>query len=86
MRRRALLLLAASPTGCSEANMLTRGFTPELLAELIRDGVAVADSNEMRAGKRLTMRITEAGWLALAQRPGHHRREDATGDVPPTHG
>jgi len=63
MRRRALLLLAASPTGCSEANMLARGFTPELLA---RDGVAIADSNNVRAGKRLTVRITEAGRQALA--------------------
>jgi hypothetical protein len=36
-KRRALELLAASRGGCTEAIMLARGFTVELLVDLVED-------------------------------------------------
>jgi hypothetical protein len=41
-RRRALGLLAASRDGCTEALMLAHGFTVEMLADLVRAGLATA--------------------------------------------
>ncbi len=60
-RRRALLLLIGSPGGCAESMMVAHGFKPELLAELIRDGLAAAHIENTHAGKRPIMKITEVG-------------------------
>jgi hypothetical protein len=68
--RRALLLLAASPGGCSEANMLAKGFKLELIAEMIRDGLVAAHIGNVYAGKRPVVRITQAGWQALGNAGG----------------
>jgi hypothetical protein len=69
-RRRALELLAASPDGCSEALMFANGFTAELLLELVRAGLASAHAERVVADGRMMevarMKISEAGWQALA--------------------
>jgi hypothetical protein len=49
-RRRALKLLAASPDGCTEAIMLAHGFTADMLADMIRAGLATAHAERMVAG------------------------------------
>jgi len=56
-QRRALQLLASSPFGVTEVNMLAHGFTRRTPAGLIRAGLAIA------RGK--TIRITAAGRRAL---------------------
>src|SRR5262245_61785862 len=69
-RRRALELLAASPEGCTEALMFAKGFTAELLVELVRAGLASAHAERMIAGGKMMevarVKISEAGWQALA--------------------
>jgi hypothetical protein len=71
-RRRALELLAASRDGCSEAIMLAHGFTVDVLAEIVRAGLAMANVKRMvAAGKRIEVirvRITEAGRRAFVGR------------------
>ena len=49
-RLRALELLAASHTGCTEAIKLAHGFTVEQMAELVRAGLAMATVERMVAG------------------------------------
>jgi hypothetical protein len=72
-RRRALELLAASRDGATEAIMRAHGFTGEQMVELVRDGLASATAERVRAGKHemevATVRITEAGRRALAGEP-----------------
>jgi hypothetical protein len=69
-QRRALRLLAGSPLGVTEANMLAHGFTIEMLYALVRDGLATAEQRETRAGRRpikvIWLTITDAGRQALA--------------------
>jgi hypothetical protein len=69
-QRRALRLLAGSPLGCTEAILLAHGFKTELLALLVRDGLATTQPGTMRAGRRqikvLWVMITDAGQRALA--------------------
>ena len=69
-RRRALELLASSPDGCTEALMLANRFPVETLVELIRSGLASAETERMIAdGKQIEVarvRITEAGRRALS--------------------
>jgi hypothetical protein len=49
-QRRALRLLdEAEPRGSTESIMLAHGFAIELLAGLVRDGLATAESERMRA-------------------------------------
>jgi hypothetical protein len=48
----ALRLLAASPLGCTEAIVLAHGFKTELLAVLVRDGLAITQPGTTRAGRR----------------------------------
>jgi hypothetical protein len=67
--RRALELLAGCcPGGCAEALMIALGFTRELLSDLIRGGLARADTEHMVEGGKLVdvrrYRITAAGWRA----------------------
>jgi hypothetical protein len=49
--------------------MLARGFTPEMMVEMIRDGLAAASSERMVAGGKsieiARVRITDAGRRAL---------------------
>jgi hypothetical protein len=71
-RRRALELLAASPGGCTEAILIAQGFTVDMLAKLIRAGLATAGTERMVAGGRsievVRVRITDAGGQVLAGR------------------
>ena len=69
-RRRALTLLARSPDGCTEAVMMVHGFTIELLAGLIRDGLATAKTERVVGRGRkpievVRIKITKAGRQAL---------------------
>ena len=69
-QRRALVLLAGfGDAGCSEAIMLTHGFTVGQLAELIRLGLIAAEhvvgGGQTSNGK---LKITEAGQRALSGR------------------
>jgi len=68
--RRALEMLAASGScGCTHSELLTRGFTVELL-ELVRDGLAAVATETVKAGGRqieiARVRITDPGRQALA--------------------
>jgi hypothetical protein len=69
-RRRALELLAGSRDGVAEALMLAHGFSIEQMVHLIRDGLATATAERMRAGSRpievARVRVTEAGRRTLA--------------------
>jgi hypothetical protein len=58
-------LLAGSRDGCTEASMLARGFSIDMLVEMINTGLASASTERVVAG-RLPMevtrvRITEVG-------------------------
>jgi hypothetical protein len=69
-RRRALELLAGcGADGCSEAVMKAHGFTVEQMMELVRDGLAMATPQRVKAGRArmeaATVRITDAGRKAL---------------------
>jgi hypothetical protein len=55
-RQRALELLASSRDGCTEAIMLAHGFTIEEMVELVRAGVATAQTERVVAGGR-TMEV-----------------------------
>jgi hypothetical protein len=70
-RRRALLLLASCPDGCTEAVMLAHGFTVEQFGELVRTGLATATPERVVTGSRSAevarMHITEAGRGAMAK-------------------
>jgi hypothetical protein len=67
---RALTFLVESANGCNEAIMLAHGFTPRLIANLVRAGLATARAEHLHSGGRaieLTrLRITAAGRRALA--------------------
>ena len=62
-RLRALSLLASSADGRTEARLLSRGFTREVISGLIRDGLATAST--VRVGRTpievVRIKITEAG-------------------------
>ena len=68
-QRRALRVLAGGPHGCTEASMLAHGFKAELLAALVRDGLATTQPGTIRAGNRqvnvVWVMITDAGHRAL---------------------
>jgi len=70
-QRRALELLSdAGLNGCTGATLLSHGFSIEMLADLIRDGLATAHREPlMSAGQRqidvARVRITDAGRRAL---------------------
>jgi hypothetical protein len=70
-QRRALRLLVRNSNGHTEAIMLAHGFTIAMLAVLVRDGLASARPETVRAGKRpikvTRVRITDAGRQALAE-------------------
>jgi hypothetical protein len=70
-QRRALELLAASPRGCTKGRLLADGFTVDMLADLVRKGLATAHRETMRVGGRQIRieryRITDAGRLKIDQ-------------------
>jgi hypothetical protein len=70
-QRSALVMLAGSPNGATEAIVLAHGFTIEMLDALVRDGLATAEQREMRAARQpikvIRLTITDAGRLALAR-------------------
>jgi hypothetical protein len=65
-QRRALDMLAGSHHGCTEAILRAQGFSVELLADLMRTGLAKAEPETTQAGPRVRIRITDAGKPALA--------------------
>jgi hypothetical protein len=68
-QRRALELLAGGPRGATKARLLTDGFTVDMLADLVREGLATAQRETMRVGSREIRveryRITDAGRNAI---------------------
>ena len=64
-----LRLLARGPHGCTEAITLAHGFKAELLAALVRDGLATTQPGTMRADRRqvkvVWVMITDGGHRAL---------------------
>jgi hypothetical protein len=67
-RRRALIVLAESLDGCTEAIMLAHGFTAELLVELVQEDLATVITERGGGSKSLEVirfKITEAGRRAL---------------------
>jgi hypothetical protein len=70
-QRRALQLLARSPSGCTEALLMAHGFEVAMLSRLVLDGLAVAVDHSTTAGRRRMkvtwLRITNAGRKAITQ-------------------
>jgi hypothetical protein len=64
-QRRALRLLTCNPFGATETVMHVHGFTRPMLANLIRAGLATAQSETGKAIAVGRIRITDAGrrWL-----------------------
>jgi len=56
-RRRALELLDASCDGCTEAIMQARGVTIEMLADLVRDGLATVHRRPARMRRACRWRL-----------------------------
>jgi hypothetical protein len=50
--RRALMLLADAPHGCSISIMLAHGFSNARLDKLVRDGLATLQPGTVRSGTR----------------------------------
>jgi hypothetical protein len=69
-QRRALKLLAGRDFGFTEAIVLAHGFKAEVLAALVRQGLATKQPGTVRAGRRqmevVWVMITDAGQRALA--------------------
>ena len=69
-QRRALEILAtAGIDGCTGAALFARGFTIDMLADLVRDGLATARRETLKVGKRKVtiarVWIADAGQRAL---------------------
>ena len=80
-QRRALRLLACSPFGATEAIMHVHGFTRQMLANVVRVGLATAQSETGKAIAVGRIRITDAGrpWLedaAKSELRGPNRFKD----------
>ena len=70
MRRRALELLASRPNGLTKKLLVrAHGFDTDMIAGLVRTGLAMARRENMKAGSRaievVRIRITGAGRDAL---------------------
>jgi hypothetical protein len=63
------ILAAAGLRGCAGATLLAHGFSVDMLAGLVHDGLATAHRQTMRVGRRkiqfARMMITDAGRRAL---------------------
>jgi hypothetical protein len=68
--QRALGILARSPNGCAEADMLAYGFKCALLADLVQNGLVTANPQDTREGRHSVtvawITITDAGRKAIA--------------------
>jgi len=65
-RRRALTMIAdAGPRGQPHALLLANGFSRQLLAAMVRDGLAIPATIVVRSGGKTHMKITAAGRKAL---------------------
>jgi hypothetical protein len=68
-QRQALELIASLPRGCTKGLLLADGFAADMLADLIREGLATAHRGAVRAGGRQIRveryRITDAGRKAI---------------------
>ena len=68
-RRGALGILADAPHGLTEGLLLTHGIATDTIASLVRDGLATARPETMKAGgqaiKVKRVKITDAGQRAL---------------------
>ena len=68
------MIADAVQNGVTEAVALERGFTPDLLAGLVRDGLAAATVDRVVVGghtaKLVRLRITNTGTLALIRCAG----------------
>jgi hypothetical protein len=80
--RGALIMLANSPRGVTEALLFAHGFKRETIAGLIHAGLATVTPETVRAGGRTVevgrVRITNMGQRALAGTRPHTRH----GDIP----
>jgi hypothetical protein len=69
-QREALELIAGGPRGYTKGRLLADGFTVDILADLVREGLATAQRGIMRVGGREIRveryRITDAGRRAIA--------------------
>jgi hypothetical protein len=69
--RQVLDLLAGSPRGCTKARLLADGFTVDMLADLVRDGLVTTQRGTLRAGGRTIRieryRITDDGRKAIEE-------------------
>ncbi len=67
--RRALLMLADYEAGCITSLMLMHGFSPKLIAGLIKAKLATTELRPMKAGAQpirvMQIRITDTGRVAL---------------------
>jgi hypothetical protein len=72
--RRLLELLAHSPNGASEALLLARGFSREVIVDLLHARFVTTTPERTFAAQRpvhiTRLRITDAGRRALAERQG----------------
>jgi TolB-like protein len=70
-QRQALELLAGSPRGCTKGRLLADGFTADMMADLVRDGLATVQRETMRVGGRAIRveryRITDDGRKAIEE-------------------
>jgi hypothetical protein len=68
-RRSALGILADAPHGLTEAMLMAHGITTELLASLVRHGLATVQRESVKAGERRVevprIGITNAGRKAI---------------------
>jgi hypothetical protein len=68
-QRQALELIASRPRGCTKGLLLADGFAADMLADLLREGLATAHRGAVRAGGRQIRveryRITDAGRKAV---------------------
>jgi hypothetical protein len=65
-RHRALAVLGASADGCTETMLSVHGFTPKLIADLIKEGLATVQIETGDGAKEVArVRITDAGRAML---------------------
>ena len=70
-QRRVLELVAGGPRGYTKARLLADGFTVDILADLVREGLATLQRGTLRVGGRTIRveryRITDDGRKAIEE-------------------
>ena len=61
IRRRALVLLASCPEGCTKAILTAHNISDDIVRRLTRSGLAVAHTEAGHGPENSSVRITEAG-------------------------